>query len=260
MLTTMDTLTPRDMEEWARLNRYDTALGASPALAHKTQQAIHEIQEFTTTHSDAVASTSWGKDSIVIAHLTRIASPDTPLLWIPTIRSDGTSYEAKATYTVRDTFLHTFPGPYEERPATARNPKRGDPNYRSDQYDHPDYISQDVLKENNASPYISGVRAEESSIRAQSRKWHGISTNRTCRPIIDWKTTDIFAYIAVHNLPIHPAYAATHGGALDRRWIRVHPLRSKAPERSAIYGRDMDDWEDKYFPRLCRHTPYQVGV
>lgn len=260
MLIQMDTLTPRDTEEWARLNRYDKALGASPALAHKTQAALTEIREFTSAHPNAVASTSWGKDSIVIAHLTRLASPDTPLSWIPTIRSDGISYEAAATYDVRDAFLHTFPGPYIETPAIARNPKRGDPGYTPTQYDQPTYRAQDVLKENNTAPYISGIRAEESAMRSKSRKWHGISTNHTCRPIIDWKTTDIFAYIAAHDLPTHPAYAATHGGTLDRRWLRVHPLRSKAPDRSTVYGRDMDGWEDEYFPQLTYHQKYPTGV
>ena len=260
MLINMDTLSSGDRADWGRLERYDLALGASLTLARKTLEALELISRYVDTHPATVCSTSWGKDSIVVAHLTRIAAPEIPIMWVPTIRSDGMSYEAEATYQVRDRFLSDYTGPYIEQAAIARNPKRGDPDYSPDQYDSPEYRSQDVLKENNTRPYISGVRAEESAMRAGSRRWHGLATKNTCRPIMDWKTTDIFAYIAENNLPAHPAYAATYGGKLDRRWLRVHPLRSKPPAKSTIYGRDMEQWEDTYFPDLAEHAPYGIGV
>ena len=260
MLIEIDTLSRQDLEEWSHLERYDIALGESTPMARKTLEALELISRYVGTHPDTVCSASWGKDSIVVAHLTRIAAPEIPIMWVPTIRSDGMSYEAEATYQVRDRFLSDYTGPYIEQAAIARNPKRGDPDYSPDQYDSPEYRSQDVLKENNTRPYISGVRAEESAMRAGSRRWHGLATKNTCRPIMDWKTTDIFAYIAENNLPAHPAYAATYGGKLDRRWLRVHPLRSKPPAKSTIYGRDMEHWEDTYFPDLTEHTPYGIGV
>lgn len=260
MLIEIDTLSRQDLEEWSHLERYDIALGESTPMARKTLEALELISRYVGTHPDTVCSASWGKDSIVVAHLTRLAAPEIPIMWVPTIRTDGMSYEADATYQVRDRFLSDYPGPYIEQAAIARNPKRGDPDYSPDQFTQPGYQSQDVLKENNTRPYISGVRAEESAIRAGSRRWHGLATKNTCRPIMDWKTTDIFAYIAAHDLPAHPAYAATHGGTLDRRWLRVHPLRSKAPDRSTVYGRDMDGWEDEYFPQLTYHQKYPTGA
>ena len=255
MLIPLATLTPAALAHWETLTRYDHALGRS--LHTKTVRAVDEIRRFHDTHPDAICSTSWGKDSVVVAHLARLASPDLPIVWVPTVRADGMTYEAGATYRVRDAFLAAFPGAYEERPAVARNPKRGDDDYDPDQFDRPGYRSQDVLGETCREPYISGVRAEESAMRAMSIGHRGTTTARTCRPIGRWTAVDVFAYLAVHDLPTHPAYAATVGGHYDRRWLRVHPLRSKAPARSAVYGVDMDDWEDRYFPTLTRHRPWE---
>lgn len=55
--------------------------------------------------------------------------------------------------------------------------------------------------------------------------------------------------------PVHPTYAMTYAGRLDRRWLRVHPLRSTGPARSVVHGRDMDGWEDAYYPDLIEHRP-----
>lgn len=258
MLIDLDTLAAADRQAWASQVRYDRLVSRGlPTLA---DAAVREVRDFTATHPDAVCSTSWGKDSVVVAHLTWLADPAVPIVWVPTIRHDGLSYEADATYRVRDVFLGTHPGVrYEERPAVARNPKRGDPGYSPDQYDDPSYRSQDVLAEQVTEPYISGVRAEESRIRAISLAHRGITTTRTCRPIGRWSAVQVFAYLAAHDLPVHPAYAATYGGALDRRWLRVHPLRSKPPDRSTVHGRDMDAWEDHYFPALTRHRGIEAG-
>lgn len=130
MLISTETLSRRDIEHWYRLAWYDSVIN----IKEITNSAIAEIEKFITATPDAVCSVSWGKDSIVIAHLVRRINPDIPLVWVPTIRKDGTSYEAAETYKVRDTFLGLFPGAYEERPAVARNPKRGDPDYDEKQF------------------------------------------------------------------------------------------------------------------------------
>ncbi|KMY23302.1 hypothetical protein ACU19_04830 [Actinobaculum suis] len=254
MLITMPTLTDSDLAAWEEHERYDYEL--SKSFTPRIEQALDAIREFTSQHEDAVCATSWGKDSVVVCWLTRVASPHTPIVWVPTIRADGVSYEAEATYRVRDAFLETWPGPYSERPAVARNPKRGDPGYSPDQYDRAGYRSQDVLRENIPEPSINGVRAEESQMRRNSARWHGIVSAHTARPILYWPGISVFAALACMELPTHPAYAASYGGTLDRRFLRVHALRSKPPARSSVYGRDMDTWEDTYFPELIEHRPW----
>ena len=71
---------------------------------------------------------------------------------------------------------------------------------------------------------ITGVRAAESQVRALSAATHGVSTETSCRPILRWSTSDVFAYLALHDLPVHPAYAQSMGGLWDREHLRVAPL------------------------------------
>lgn len=92
-------------------------------------------------------------------------------------------------------------------------------------------------------------------MRAMSIGHRGTTTQNTCRPIGRWTAVEVFAYLARHDLPVHPAYALTYGGQLDRRWLRVHPLRSRPPARSAVHGWDMESWEDEHWPRLTPHQP-----
>src|SRR5690606_35561412 len=57
-----------------------------------------------------------------------------------------------------------------------------------------------------------------------------------------WGDAELWAYLKLHDLPIHPAYAMTMGGTLDRSRIRVH---SFGGEDGAINGRLA--WEDHYY-------------
>lgn len=264
MLIPLDTLTPEDLRVWADRARYDHLIGRSTSMRRRENAAMQVISEFTAEHPDAVCSTSWGKDSIVACWLTRMVDPNIPLVWVPTIRADRVSYEADVTYRVRDLFLQAFPGAYEERADVARNPKRGDPGWDWRQYQHPGYHHQDVLKEQIHEPYISGLRADESRARSASIHRRGLNTRNTCRPIGLWNTGEVFACIAAHNLPIHPAYAASLDGELDREWLRVHTLRAQLPDKVALHetrvgpvGRDEPLWETRYFPHLTRHKPWK---
>lgn len=237
MLITSPRLKPGDTDHWDTLNNYDQRLAAHATTLE--DDAVHTIS--TWWQGDGVCSVSWGKDSTVVAHLATLTGLPIPIVWV---RSDP--YEMPECEDVRDAFLNTHPDVrYEERVATLRNPKRGEPGYEAHHSD-PNRKHQDVLKEHITEPYISGVRAEESAIRAKSARWHGKTTTHTCRPILHWQATDVFAYMEAAGLPVHPAYAMSYAGKLDRRWLRVHPLCSHH-EESGVHGRDMATWEDDYY-------------
>ena len=187
-------------------------------------------------------SVSWGKDSVAAAHVALTVVPDARLVWVR-----AADWEMPECEEVRDAFLAAHPGArYEEVEVVLRNPKRGEPGHEAHHLDaHAEH--QDALKEAMAGRYVSGVRAEESRIRRMSVGHRGLVTAGTCRPLGRWDATDVFAYLYGAGLPVHPAYAMTVGGALDRRWIRVHPLCSGPVARSAVYGRDTSWWEDAYY-------------
>lgn len=52
----------------------------------------------------------------------------------------------------------------------------------------------------------------------------GTTTRYTCAPLTRWTGDDVFAYLARGDLPVHPTYACTMGGKLDRRRLRVATL------------------------------------
>jgi|GEM_PF-1027539 len=253
MLIESPRLKPGDRETWGRLERYDRAL--YPAAKAREKAAVELITSWWDETGEAgVCSVSWGKDSTVVAHLTALTDRPIPIIWV---RSDP--YEPPESEKVRDAFIEQHPSVlYEERIATLRNPKRGEPGYEAHQT-NPHRHHQDVLKELIKEPYISGVRAEESRMRAKSARWHGTHTAHTCRPILRWAATDIFAYLSGEGLPVHPIYAMSYGGHLDRRWLRVHPLCSHH-EESGVHGRDMASWEDDYYGDAIQTARAQRGA
>lgn len=74
-------------------------------------------------------------------------------------------------------------------------------------------------------------------------RW-GVSTASTCAPLSFWTDADVFAYLHRHDLPIHPAYACSMGGAVPRGRIRVDALGG---ETGTGHGRA--EWEVRYYGR-----------
>ena len=235
--------TAGDLAYWARVEHYDDALSRDPRLDRLEAQGRTAVAQFALMDDDWYVSVSWGKDSVVAAHIALQAVPDARVVWV---RSEH--WEMPECELVRDAFLASHPGArYEEILVALRNPKRGEPGYDTRHLDpHADH--QDVLKEELTGRYVSGLRAEESRMRRMSIGHRGLVTRNTCRPIGWWDATQVFAYLYREGLPVHSAYGMTVGGRMDRRWLRVHPLCSAPPPRSAVYGTDSAEWEDLYYP------------
>jgi len=235
-------LSDADRQAWERWEHYDDLLSGDPRLDRLEAEGRKAVEQFAATDDEWYVSVSWGKDSVVAAHIALQVVPDARLVWV---RSEH--FEMPECEQVRDAFLDRRPAArYEEVLVTLRNPKRGEPGYDTRHLD-PSADHQDVLKEELTGRYVSGVRAEESKVRRMSVGHRGLVTKNTCRPIGRWDATQVFAYLYREELPVHPVYAMTVGGALDRRWLRVHPLCSAPPAMSAVYGRDMAEWEDQYY-------------
>lgn len=230
--------TPADIAAWKRLERYDQKIAATNHLDRIEAKAVQTIRVFLANNDGTdYASMSWGKDSVVTAHLTWLADPSCLLR-----RIRVAYWEPPETDWTRDAFLAEHGGiRYAETVYDGIVPQRGEPGFEevhSDPKRKPTNIMKLV-----SGRYISGVRAEESAMRKQSLQWHGISTAHTCRPIITWTATDVFAYLESRALPVHPTYAMSYGGHLDRRWLRVYILGSTKPS----VRRDNESWEDDYY-------------
>lgn len=220
--------TPDDLEAWARWERYDRMLATDPDLTAAANRAKKLIKDFTA-EGPCHIGISWGKDSVVVAHLAVTAGADAPLVWARADRHENPDCEL-----VRDAFLFAHPtARYEERTYKWRVPLRGDPGF------HTSGEGQDALAETMPGRYISGVRAAESGRRKLAMKTHREASTNTCRPIGWWTNEHIWAYTEAHGLPIHPAYGCTWGGRIERSRVRVHALRTAVGDA---------EWEDRYYP------------
>lgn len=237
MLIDSPRLTDPDRQHWQRLEHFDDVLSRSPQLAAMADRARRVIEEFAAT-GPSICAVSWGKDSVVVAHL--LATSDVADQ-VPLVFARARHWETPEVDQVRDAFLARHPHMrYEEREYVFRVPMRGEPGEGS--------VSQDAYAEVLSERYISGIRAEESKTRRMSLRHRGEITKNTCRPIGQWRSIDVFAYLHSQDLPIHPAYAMTFGGAYDRGRIRVHALGCALKVPVSVPGwLDMHAWERAYY-------------
>ena len=216
-------VTPRhtqaDLKLWREYEAAD--LVHAKTLQRKIAKAIDDIREFAK--QTCYCAVSWGKDSVVIAHLTARADYNIPLGHLLIRATTALNPDCA---TVRDEYLKITRQRYLE--AEGRTSKQHD--------------FGTLAKAVGTARNINGVRADESSDRRLSRIVHGVSTSQTCRPIIDWTAADVMAYLARFNLPVHPAYGMLGGGRYDRERLRVATLGG---ERGGGIGRR--EWEQEYY-------------
>lgn len=220
-----------DLALWSELEEADMILAADPKLRDRAERSIQAIRDFAEA-GPCYASTSWGKDSTVLADLVceanRRYALDVPLLWV--------TYGAATNpgcRRVRDAFF------------AARRCRYMEVDVGEDESMRDDYGPANEAA--GCDRYISGVRADESWARKVSMRHMGLATARTCRPFGWWRIADVFAWLALRDLPVHENYAMLGGGRWPRERIRTS---SVGGERGAERGRRQ--WELEYYGDVLR--------
>lgn len=243
MLIPSDRHTDADLELWAELEEADAIHAARPALAARSKQSIASICEFAEA-GPCHAGTSWGKDSVVLCHLLWNASPDIPLMHL---RPTNHNPDCDA---VRDRYFAQFPGQsYTEVVVDYSGIDRvGLPDHEVDRLTDERWYA--AIRDYEAVHYdrhLLGIRSDESFGRMiRTLRW-GINTARTSAPLAHWRTADIYAYLALHNLPVHPAYAMLGGGRWPRERLRVAEIGDTHGK-----GSGRRDWEAEYYGDVLR--------
>jgi len=226
---------PGDIEAWRRVSASDLAWASLARFRERVEAAELEIVRFG--REPCYASISWGKDSTVLADLVARVAPHVPLVWVrvePIANPDCVA--------VRDRFLALYPdASYDEITVRCRVYADGA---------HATGTLERGFREaarRHGDRRMTGVRGAESAGRERGRRAHGSGTDKALSPLIEWSAADIWAYLAGHELPIHPAYAMSMGGALNRDRIRVSSLGG---QRGTGMGRR--DWERTYYADVLR--------
>lgn len=244
---------PTDLAAWHALGeRSDAAQARILDWGRMVGRAVDDIITFATAGRCYVA-TSWGKDSVVVAHLAELVAMLTgahlPIVWIRREPIDNPDCAL-----VRDAFAARFPDAdlrevlveCERDPAhPGRWWTRGVLGRTDD--DRPKQVGFARARERFGARYISGVRGAESGARTRRMRAFGTTTDLTCAPIGWWSTAAVFAYLHRERLPVHPAYACTVGGVYDRERIRVGSIGGPQGR-----GHGRAEWERTYYPEVVR--------
>jgi len=236
MLIQCDLHTKEDLRLWSALEKADLLYSRRKDLAYKEAKAKRDIATFLEQGA-AYLGVSWGKDSAVVAHLAK--EFDLPFVWIR-IEPIFNPY----CLQVRDAFLAQHKINYSEIEVWCEQGEKGWLAGGTLEKGFAQFIEQAKIDR-----HISGIRAQESAIRRMRAKRWGVSSPNTCAPLSNWTHRDIFAYLAKHNLPIHPNYAMLGDGRYPREYLRVASL-------GGIRGREMGryEWEYEYYADILRKT------
>lgn len=233
MLIKSDRHTKADLEIWKDYEEID-AIKSKELNKEKIQKAIIEIKK-SCDEKKSYISISWGKDSVVLAHLCWLAKVNIPMVWIKESPMHNPYCDL-----VRDKFLKQYNYNYHEIVAdygfSGFGPfldKHGD-----------SVLFHSIANAINISfgRRITGIRNQESNKRLLRYMNYGLTTENTSAPLSLWKTWEIFAYLKYYNLPIHPNYAMLGGGRYERNNLRVDCL---AGTQGNGIGRV--EWEKEYY-------------
>ena len=235
MLLRSERLTKKDIEYWPDFAEYVTGKVPSKSLGVMTAKTIEAIAT-SAKSGPTYVSVSWGKDSVVVAHLAQLAGLELPYVWLKESPMHNPHCE-----DVRDVYLSRFPETqyhevvldYGRVGFTPFLDSGGDSIYFH-------AIADAVNK--TFGKRITGIRSVESNKRRLRMSHYGIETKNTVAPIGWWSTEAVFAYLIKHDLPIHPNYAMTGGGRHDPLRIRVDCI---AGTQGNGIGRE--EWEREYY-------------
>lgn len=226
-----------DLDVWNAREGADSVHASSKAYARHVQRAKDAILSFVG-RGPCYCGVSWGKDSVVVAHLITQVAPRVPLVWIRV-----EPIENPDCVRVRDAFRERFPDhPYDEIAVQCPPRQRDSAGWAI--WDARGTLENgfSVAVERHGVRYVSGIRGAESGARKRRMMTHGEASRNTCAPIGWWTGADVFAHLHRHRLPVHPAYAMSMGGTLDRERLRVSSLGGG---RGTGFGRRQ--WESTYY-------------
>lgn len=208
-------LRPEDHRIFDAWMRAALAHSQSSRFRKRVDASRREIEAALSRATDWACMVSAGKDSSALGHL--VASVDPSVEWIS--EKDDLDYpgereyiEALATQSSASVTIVTPPFSVWARFAELA-PTLGaweDIHARGAELSIESFY--DVVEAATSNrPIFLGLRAEESRGRAMNRYSRGLtyvkrSGQIVSQPIGDWRALDVYAYLAMHDIPLLPVY------------------------------------------------------
>jgi phosphoadenosine phosphosulfate reductase len=177
-------------------------------IVTKEQGAMELIEKAVRTWDRICVFCSFGKDSIVVLHLALRVNPNIEVVSIMT------RFKPKATFKYLEKIRDEWNLNLEvhiSREAIPVNLFKTDP----DECCRINKVEPAKMALKNYDAWISGLRRTEGGTRTDfeyieesSREFMSEDGTITkVNPILDWHEVDIWKYIAIHGIPVHPWYA-----------------------------------------------------
>lgn len=243
MLIHSDRHRPEDLELWSELEAGDREHGKRRQHLVMVDRSLEVIRRFAAT-GPCYCGVSWGKDSVVVAHLCLLTDPSIPLIHL---RPSNHNPDCDA---VRDDYFRRFPGQayYEVRVDYGDLHAQNLPVHELDRATDKRWYA--AIRESGRQyrgRHVLGIRSEESGGRRLRQMIWGESSPNGCAPITRWSTADVFAYLAANRLPVHPVYAMLGGGRWPRDRLRVAEIGDTHGT-----GSGRREWELEYYGDIIR--------
>ena len=188
------------------------------------KESLDIVREAVGKYDKIVVGCSFGKDSVVLVHLALQVKPDIPIF------SVMTPYKPQETLDYKDKLtklwnlnIKTYmsaeevpEGMWNEDPDKCCQILKVEP-------------TKEALKDYDA--WIAGLRNTEGRTRKDYQVWEEKGGLMKVNPILYWTEADVWRYMAVNAIPVHPWYALGYrsigcapcsniGGELERdgRW------------------------------------------
>ena len=167
----------------------------------KVKHSLSLIRKALRDHERVAVACSFGKDSMVVLHLAQRVNPNISVFTIMT------PFKPKETFKLMEKVkrrwnlnLKVYQADIEVtdelRKLHQTNPDKCCEIFKVEP-------CKEAVKDLDA--WISGVRNDEGITR---RKFKEVEFRGLVKvnPIVDWSEADIWRYIAVHQIPVHPWY------------------------------------------------------
>lgn len=222
-----------DLTLWKELAEADAVHALDSGFLRRCQEIKESIKQFHRRPKPYYVATSWGKDSVCLVHLFRALKYPCKVIHVRQLDNENPH-----DIDVRDAFLNRFDCDYTEITYSYKNADESW--FHNGKPVRWFQVLADLTRQYGI--HVSGVRGDESTTRLLRFLAYGLETRHSFAPFFRFTCADVFAYLSLFDLPIHPNYAMLGGGRYDRRWVRVAAIGN---DRGRGHGRA--EWEKEYY-------------
>jgi len=170
-------------------------------IVGKIERSKQIISDAVMEYGDKVeVACSFGKDSMVVVHLALQIKPDIRIF------SVMTPFKPKETFEYKDKMIQH----YNLNLVEYTSKERVDPDLPKNDPDECCRIlkvepTKEAVKDLQA--WICGLRNTEGRTRKDYKEIEEKGGLIKINPILNWTELDIWRYMAINNIPVHPFYA-----------------------------------------------------